>query len=193
MSKRVHPLSQPDLFGRKVAGMDDVERRDEVVTGTSVEAGASRFEDEVAAPEDGGQTELRDAVDAPDSGTRRRSRAGASGPGTTKSSAKVASAGGEAARGDRGNGRPPRAKARLARDEGAPTKAAAHAGGGSGREDTRYFSVQRVARRYDTSVSTIWRWVKSERFPAPQKIAAGTTRWFIADLEAFDANLRNPG
>jgi predicted DNA-binding transcriptional regulator AlpA len=44
-----------------------------------------------------------------------------------------------------------------------------------------------VAKRYSVSRPTIWRWVKSlDGFPGPIKISAGTTRWSVADLEAWD-------
>lgn len=53
-----------------------------------------------------------------------------------------------------------------------------------------YLSVQRVARRYDVSVATIWRWVKAGEFPKPRKIAGRITRWAVADLEAYDRAMR---
>ncbi len=56
--------------------------------------------------------------------------------------------------------------------------------------ETKFLSVQRVARRYDASVASIWRWVSAGRFPAPRKLTSGTTRWSVADLEAYEANLR---
>jgi predicted DNA-binding transcriptional regulator AlpA len=55
-----------------------------------------------------------------------------------------------------------------------------------------YLSVRSVARRYDVSEATIWRWVASGRFPSPRKLAAGTTRWAIGDLEAFERATEQP-
>lgn len=55
----------------------------------------------------------------------------------------------------------------------------------------RFLSVKDVALRYVVSVPTIWRWVaKGRDFPHPIKIAQSTTRWAIADLEAYDVLLR---
>ncbi len=53
-----------------------------------------------------------------------------------------------------------------------------------------YLSVEKVARRYDVSISTIWRWVKAGEFPKPRKIASRITRWAVADLEAYDRAMR---
>jgi prophage regulatory protein len=49
-----------------------------------------------------------------------------------------------------------------------------------------YLGVRSVARRYDVSVASIWRWVAAGKFPRPYKIACGTTRWSVADLDAYD-------
>lgn len=49
-----------------------------------------------------------------------------------------------------------------------------------------YLGVRNVARRYDVSVASIWRWVAAGKFPKPHKIACGTTRWSVADLDAHD-------
>jgi prophage regulatory protein len=37
------------------------------------------------------------------------------------------------------------------------------------------------------SPATIWRWVKSEKFPKPFKLGVGTTVWDAAQVEAFIA------
>ncbi len=52
-----------------------------------------------------------------------------------------------------------------------------------------FLSIRSVARRYEVSPATIWRWVSRGQFPKPRKLAAGTTRWAIADLEAFERTL----
>ncbi len=52
-----------------------------------------------------------------------------------------------------------------------------------------FLSVQSVARRYEVSVATIWRWVAVGKFPPPQGLAGGTTRWAIVDLEAYERTL----
>lgn len=57
-------------------------------------------------------------------------------------------------------------------------------------DDVKYLSVKHVARRYDASVASIWRWVGTGKLPPPRKLTPGATRWFIGDLEAFEATLR---
>lgn len=50
-----------------------------------------------------------------------------------------------------------------------------------------FLSVRNVAARYEVSVPTIWRWLKNGKgFPAPFHLSNGTTRWRIADLDAFE-------
>lgn len=43
-----------------------------------------------------------------------------------------------------------------------------------------------VAKRYGVSRPTIWRWVKEDRFPKAIKFGPASTRWRIADLEAWE-------
>ncbi|MHC4398429.1 MAG: helix-turn-helix transcriptional regulator [Planctomycetota bacterium] len=45
--------------------------------------------------------------------------------------------------------------------------------------------VRAVAARYDTSVSSVWRWVRDGHMPRPVKIA-GATRWLREHLEAWE-------
>ena len=50
----------------------------------------------------------------------------------------------------------------------------------------RFLNVHGVAARYGVSVPTIWRWLKNGKgLPAPIHLSNGTTRWRIADLDAF--------
>ena len=50
-----------------------------------------------------------------------------------------------------------------------------------------YLSDMAVADRYSVSRPTVWRWTKTLiGFPQPVKISSGTTRWRLADLQAFD-------
>lgn len=54
-------------------------------------------------------------------------------------------------------------------------------------KDPRFFSVDIVAERYGVGASTIWRWVADDsNFPAPLKLAKGTTRWTESQLLAFE-------
>lgn len=50
-----------------------------------------------------------------------------------------------------------------------------------------FLSDREVARRYSVSRPTVWRWVKEvDSFPQPVKIAKGTTRWRLNDLEEYE-------
>lgn len=44
-----------------------------------------------------------------------------------------------------------------------------------------------VAARYGVHRVTVWKWVASKKFPAPVKLADNTTRWRLADIEAWEA------
>lgn len=51
----------------------------------------------------------------------------------------------------------------------------------------KYLSDKNLAARYDTSRASIWRWVKSGKFPPPVKLSPGCTRWWfpvVLDWEA---------
>lgn len=51
----------------------------------------------------------------------------------------------------------------------------------------KFLKVDAVAARYQVNKSTIWRWHAAGDFPTPKKIA-GSTRWAISDLEAWEAD-----
>lgn len=53
---------------------------------------------------------------------------------------------------------------------------------------TAYFSASSVAKRYQVSVNTIWRWSREIRgnFPQPVKLGIRSTRWRVSDLEAWE-------
>lgn len=42
------------------------------------------------------------------------------------------------------------------------------------------------------SPATIWRWVRDGKFPAPFKLGAGVTCWYVVDVEKYIA-LRSGG
>ena len=42
--------------------------------------------------------------------------------------------------------------------------------------------VDKVAKRYDTSAKSIWRWAKQGTFPKPYKLTAGVTAWKNSEL-----------
>ena len=48
-----------------------------------------------------------------------------------------------------------------------------------------YFTDRKLAERYDIHRLTIWRWVRSGKFPAPIKIV-GSTRWLSDDVLAWE-------
>lgn len=51
-----------------------------------------------------------------------------------------------------------------------------------------YLSDKKVAQRYGTHRSTIWRWVrKKKHFPEPIKLGSGVTRWHLKSLLDFEA------
>ena len=57
---------------------------------------------------------------------------------------------------------------------------------------TQFLRVNAVARRYDTTASTIWRWSNEARFahlnfPKPHKAGPNTTVWDEAKLDRYDA------
>ncbi len=89
----------------------------------------------------------------------------------------------------RKRGRPPGGRKPL--PAAGPTKAARKPRADNPPAQERAFlSVQSVALRYDASVATIWRWLKTRGFPKPRKIGR-LTRWALADLEAFDQAMSN--
>ena len=45
-----------------------------------------------------------------------------------------------------------------------------------------WVSANSLATRLETTPSTIWRWAKSGRIPAPTKIGPGTTRWRLDEV-----------
>ena len=50
-----------------------------------------------------------------------------------------------------------------------------------------HLSDKAVAIRCEISRATVWRWVKENKFPKPIKLSAGSTRWKLSDIEAWEA------
>jgi prophage regulatory protein len=48
-----------------------------------------------------------------------------------------------------------------------------------------YLTDKKVADRYSSSRSTIWRWLSEGHLPKPIKLN-GSTRWKLSDLEAWE-------
>lgn len=51
---------------------------------------------------------------------------------------------------------------------------------------TVWASDTQLARYFSVSRATIWRWSKEGRLPKPKKLAPGTTRWRMADIQAME-------
>ncbi len=52
-----------------------------------------------------------------------------------------------------------------------------------------FYTDREVGERYGVSRLSVWRWVRDGRFPPPVKVGSRATRWRLADLEAFEAEL----
>ncbi|WP_417723386.1 helix-turn-helix transcriptional regulator [Salipiger sp.] len=51
-----------------------------------------------------------------------------------------------------------------------------------------YLNVQQVAERLGVSAASIWRWKRDGDFPRAVKLGGRTTRWKLADVEAWEAS-----
>ncbi len=51
--------------------------------------------------------------------------------------------------------------------------------------------VDKVAKRYDTTTKSIWRWAKQGTFPKPYKLAAGVTAWKNSELAEWEQDPMN--
>lgn len=50
-----------------------------------------------------------------------------------------------------------------------------------------YVSDGELARRFNVSRQSIWRWARmNPKFPKPRKLSNGTTRWFLPEIEAWE-------
>lgn len=52
--------------------------------------------------------------------------------------------------------------------------------------ETLYLSVDQVAKRFDVSKDSIWRWKRNGDFPKPVKLGGSTTRWRLSDIEEWE-------
>ncbi|BCO30640.1 hypothetical protein TspCOW1_07430 [Thiohalobacter sp. COW1] len=50
----------------------------------------------------------------------------------------------------------------------------------------RYITDRQIADRLAVSRATIWRWSQAGKFPKPVKLAPGTTRWRLSDVERWE-------
>lgn len=51
----------------------------------------------------------------------------------------------------------------------------------------KYLSAKQLAERYGVLRGCIWRWVSIGKFPKPHKFGPRTVRWFVADIEQWEA------
>jgi predicted DNA-binding transcriptional regulator AlpA len=50
-----------------------------------------------------------------------------------------------------------------------------------------YLSDKDLAERFGVTRTTVWRWTAEGLLPEPVKIGPNTTRWRLADVQAFEA------
>ena len=60
-------------------------------------------------------------------------------------------------------------------------------------EIERLYDVKQVASICSLGVSTVWKLVKEETFPAPVKLSRGITRWKKSDLENWLSSIAQEG
>jgi len=48
-----------------------------------------------------------------------------------------------------------------------------------------YFTDNQLAIRYQVTRNTIWRWVRNDKFPRPQKLN-GCARWSWKDVDRWE-------
>ena len=51
----------------------------------------------------------------------------------------------------------------------------------------QFLTDKKVAERYSSSRSTIWRWLSEGKLPKPVKLNGTSTRWKLSDLEQWEA------
>lgn len=52
-----------------------------------------------------------------------------------------------------------------------------------------YLRDKDIAKRYSIGKTTVWRWTREGRLPAPIRLSSGCTRWLLSDIEALDHGL----
>jgi prophage regulatory protein len=51
----------------------------------------------------------------------------------------------------------------------------------------QFLSDKSVAKRYEISRQSVWRWTQEGKLPQPVKLTNGSTRWKLTDLEQWEA------
>lgn len=54
--------------------------------------------------------------------------------------------------------------------------------------ETIDLSVKQVAARLGVSIDSVWVWIRTGDFPRAVTLSGRTTRWRLADIEAWDAS-----
>jgi predicted DNA-binding transcriptional regulator AlpA len=49
-----------------------------------------------------------------------------------------------------------------------------------------FFSDKQIAKRYGVTRTTVWRWVRHNKFPPPVKISKGCSRWPIEKVKEYE-------
>jgi len=55
---------------------------------------------------------------------------------------------------------------------------------------SQYVDIAALANYFGVSRQTIRRWSKSDEFPSPLQIGAGSLRWHVSDIEKFEERPR---
>lgn len=53
-----------------------------------------------------------------------------------------------------------------------------------------YLTVEQVAKHFNVSTDTIWRWKRNGNFPKAVKVGPGCTRWRSSDVLEHEAALQ---
>ncbi|MCF8036592.1 MAG: AlpA family phage regulatory protein [Desulfobacteraceae bacterium] len=56
-----------------------------------------------------------------------------------------------------------------------------------------YVSDKQLGIRYNAHRTSIWRWVRHGKFPAPIKIGPGCTRWDLRGIEKWETQIKEKG
>ena len=52
-----------------------------------------------------------------------------------------------------------------------------------------FLTVDQVAKRYNVSTDSIWRWKRNGDFPAPVRVGPNCTRWRFSDLIEHESQM----
>jgi predicted DNA-binding transcriptional regulator AlpA len=53
-------------------------------------------------------------------------------------------------------------------------------------KEPSFLDVNGVAARYNVKAATVWAWAREGKLPQPVRLTAGTSRWRVKDLEAWE-------